>query len=178
MSNIFVIVGGKNSGKDEVIRAVYELGGLHAQVIRKFTSRVRMDDDGKEILCNYRFEKREDDGNYIVKSQESENEYVCDIVYTKNENYYAIDSRQIWEGLRKNKFQVIVASETEAINSLKKIFGGLVILIYVYSQAEDEDSVEFNLFVDNFDAFDHVLICENRKEDLYDQLFRLFRAYE
>lgn len=178
MSNIFVIVGGKNSGKDEVIRAVYELGGLHAQVIPKYTSRARTDDDGKEIWCNYRFDKSEEDGNYIVKSQENENEYACDIVYVKNENYYGIDSHRIWAGLRNNKFQVIVASELEAINNLKKIFGSLVILIYVYSQAEEEDSVEFNLFVDNFDAFDHVLICEDRKEDLYDQLFRLFRAYE
>lgn len=58
MANIFVIVGGKTSGKDEIIRAVYELGGLHAQVVPKFTSRPRHpEEDGREIRCNYIFEK-------------------------------------------------------------------------------------------------------------------------
>lgn len=178
MSNIFVIVGSENSGKDEIIRAVYELGGLHAQIIPKFTSRKWQEGDGDEICCNYLFNKRNDSESYIVRSQEHGKEVHCDIVYEKNNNYYGIDSHQIWKGLRTNKFQVIAASEIEAINSLKKKFGSLVILIYIHAASEIEISPEFNLFVDNFDSFDHVLIYESKKEDLYDQLFRLFRAYE
>lgn len=178
MSNIFVIVGGENSGKDEVIRAVYELGGFHAQIIPKFTSRMRQVDDGREIRCNYLFEKQDKEDTYIIRSQEDEKEYECDIVYKKNDNSYGIDSHQIWEGLRKNKFQVIVASEIEAINILKRKFGTLVKLIFIHAQTETEESPEFNLFINNFNAFDHVLIYESKKEDLYDQLFRLFRAYE
>lgn len=178
MSNIFVIVGGECSGKDEVIRAVYELGGFHAQIIPKFTSRMRQANDGREIRCNYLFEEQENKDVYVVKSQEDDQEYECDIVYIKNENYYGIDSHKIWEGLRKNKFQVIVASEIEPINILKRKFGSLVKLIFIHAQTEAEESPEFNLFINNFNAFDHVLIYESKKEDLYDQLFRLFRAYE
>lgn len=179
MANIFVIVGGKTSGKDEIIRAVYELGNLHAQIIPKFTSRSRHSDDGKEIKCNYIFEKDSESGNkYKALSQEDDREYDCDIVYEKNNNKYGINTHDIWEGLRRHKFQVIVVSELEAINSLRKIFGSLVKLIYIHGQDDEEDSLEFQLFVQYFDFFDHVLIYESRKEDLYDQLFRLFRAYE
>ena len=178
MTNIFVIVGSKNSGKDEIIRAVYELGGLHAQIITKFTSRSRQEDDGKEIRCNYIFEEDIDKENYKILSQEIDKEEICDIVYKKNDNFYGIISNEIWKGLRSNKFQVIVASELEAINSLKKKFGSLVKLIYIHGQNDEEDSPEFKMFMENFDFFDHVLIYESRKEDLYDQLFRLFRAYE
>lgn len=177
MSNIFVIVGGSNSGKDEIIRAVQDLGGLHAQMIPKFTSRVRQPDDGKEIRCNYVFEEY-DTGKYKAISQEDDREYNCDIVYFKNNNYYGIDTHQIWNGLRNQKFQVIVVSEVEAINKLIEKFGSLVVLIYVHGTYNGKSLPEFRLFLENFNEFDHVLISESRKEDLYDQLFRLFRAYE
>lgn len=177
MANIFVIVGGKNSGKDEIIRAVQDLGGLHAQMIPKFTSRIRQKDDGKEIRCNYKFLKN-GAGKYKIVSQENDENYDCDIVYFKNDNYYGIDTHKIWNGLRKQKFQVIVVSEVDAINKLIEKFGSLVVLIYVHGMDEEEDLFEFRLFLENFNEFDHVLIAENQKEDLYDQLFRLFRAYE
>lgn len=181
MANIFVVVGGKYSGKDEIIRGVYDLGGLHAQIIPKYTSREKQPDDGEEILCNYDFIKEPGSGVYKVvtkeKNKRNDKESKCDIVYNKNNNYYGIDSSQIWKGLRNHRFQVLVASETEAIDSLKKKFGSLVKLIYIHGQ-DDENSPEFQMFIRNFDVFDHVLIYESRKEDLYDQLFRLFRAYE
>lgn len=177
MANIFVIVGGNHSGKDEIIRAVQDLGGLHAQMVPKFTSRTRQEDDGREILCNYIF-REYIDGKCKVISQENDKEYKCDIVYYKNNNYYGIDTHQIWNGLRKQKFQVIVVSEVEAINKLIEKFGGLVVLIYVHGLDSEEELPEFRLFLENFNEFDHVLIAEKRKEDLYDQLFRLFRAYE
>lgn len=177
MANIFVIVGGNHSGKDEIIRAVQDLGRLHAQMIPKFTSRARQEDDGKEMRCNYIF-KEYDAEKYKVISQEDDKAYNCDIVYFKNNNYYGIDTHQIWNGLRKQKFQVIVVSEVDAINKLFEKFGSLVKLIYVHGMDEEVELFEFRLFLDNFNAFDHVLIAENRKEDLYDQLFRLFRAYE
>lgn len=177
MSNIFVIVGSNNSGKDEIIKAVYELGGLHAQIVPKYTSRSRQASDGREIRCNYLFlEKGE--GRFVVTSQESDTDVECDIVYKKNNNYYGIDTKQIWRGLRKHRFQVLVASELEAINSLRRIFGKLVVLVYIHSQSEMEITPEFLFFINNFEAFDNVLIYESRKEDLYDQLFCIFRAYE
>lgn len=177
MANIFVIVGGSHSGKDEIIRAVQDLGGLHAQMIPKFTSRTRQKDDGREIRCNYIFREYKEE-KYKVISQEDDKEYLCDVVYYKNGNYYGIDTHQIWNGLRKQKFQVIVVSEVEAINKLIQKFGSLVVLIYVHGLDDEEALPEYKLFLENFNEFDHVLIAESRKEDLYDQLFRLFRAYE
>lgn len=176
MANIFVIVGEKKSGKDEIIRAVHELGGMHAQIVPKYTSRDKQSEDGSEIECNYSFEKGKE--GYKIYKKESGEEVKCDIVYERNNNFYSIDTHQIWLGLRRNKFQVIVVSELEAINSLRRKFGGLVKLIYVHGKDDSGDSPEFQLFVKYFDYFDHVLIYESRKEDLYDQLFRLFRAYE
>lgn len=179
MANIFVIVGGEASGKDEIIRAVYELGGLHAQIVPKFSSRPRRPEDGREIRCNYIFQKEDNlKEGYKVLSQEDDSEYYCDIVYKKNDYYYGIDSHQIWQGLRIHKFQVLVASEVFAINNLRKMFGSLVKLIYVHGQDDNENSLEFQMYIQYFDFFDHVLIYESRKEDLYDQLFRLFRSYE
>lgn len=178
MANIFVIVGEKKSGKDEIIRAVYKLGGMHAQIVPKYTSRGRRQEDGKEIKYNYLFEKKNGEDGYRVKARENSREVECDIVYKRNDNYYGINTHQIWKGLRSHKFQVIVVSEIEAINSLRRQFGSLVKLIYIHGQNDSSDSIEFQLFVKYFDFFDHVLIYESRKEDLYDQLFRLFRAYE
>lgn len=178
MSNIFVVVGGEHSGKDEIIRGVNDLGGLHAQIVPKYTSRERQPDDEREIRCNYIFEEIPQQRAYRVISREDDKEMICDIVYKKNENYYGINTRQIWVGLRKQRFQVLVVSELEAINSLRKKFGSLVKLIYIHGKDEKEVTPEFKMFIDNFDEFDHVLIYESRKEDLFDQLFRLFRAYE
>lgn len=167
-----------NMSEYDTVYVGSDLGGLHAQIIPKFTSRARQPDDGREIRCNYLFEEESLEGRYRVISQEDDREYCCDIVYIKNDNYYGIDSHKIWQGLRNHKFQVIVASEIEAINSLMKKFGSLVKLVYIHGQDDKEDSSEFKMFVDNFDEFDHVLIFESRKEDVFDQLFRLFRAYE
>lgn len=178
MANIFVIVGEKTSGKDEIIRAVYELGGMHAQIVPKYTSRGKEPEDGREIECNYQFEKKDGIDGYKISAEGNKGEVKCDIVYNRNNNFYGINTHQIWEGLRSHKFQVIVVSELEAINSLRRKFGSLVKLIYIHGQNDNSDSLEFQLFVRYFDFFDHVLIYESRKEDLYDQLFRLFRAYE
>lgn len=176
MAKVFVIVGGNHSGKDEIIRAVQDLAGLHAQAVSKFTSRPRQEDDGAEMCCDCSFTEYEA-GKYKVRTPNAE-EYDCDISYRKNCKQYGIDTHQIWKGLRQQKFQVIVVSEKEAINKLVEKFGSLVKLIYVHGMDDEEALPEFHMFIENFAQFDHVLIAESKKEDLYDQLFRLFRAYE
>lgn len=68
-------------------------------------------------------------------------------------------------------YLILRGMQWQALAVQSKIF-----LLGLHRQREDYS--EFKMFVDNFDEFDHVLIFESRKEDVFDQLFRLFRAYE
>ena len=171
-SKLFVIAGNASSGKDNIISATRELGSFHAQVVRKYTTRRATEEDGSEIVCRLTAK-----GKSNVQFDEKEVEKNCDIWYERNGNRYYIDSKEIWDGMKSGLFQVISVTDAKTINQLKKKFGNAVVLIYVHSDSETTP-VELDLFVNNFDKFNHVLIYEDKYEDLYDQLFRLFRAYE
>ena len=182
---LFVLVGASGSGKDLLIRAVNDMGARHAQIIPKHTSRDRLPNDGNEMTCD-------GDPGYDLDG--------CDIQYENYGDKYGIKSDEIWEGLRKGAFQVVVVSNLDAIKELRKIFGDLTVLIYVHSDMSaeeyrrvtaeyrnDADYVErrvteyrlaFDIYLRHFLAFNHVLIYAGLDEDLYDQIFRLFRAYE
>ena len=171
-SRLFIIAGNASSGKDNVISATRELAILHASVVTKYTTRSETAEDGEEIICKY-LQNGEINPKFVEKNVEKN----CDICYERNGNKYYIDSSEIWQGMKEGLFQVVSVTEAEAINQLKKRFGNGVVLIYVHSDSSTTPS-ELDLFVDNFDKFNHVLIYEDKYEDLYDQLFRLFRAYE
>jgi ribose 1,5-bisphosphokinase PhnN len=181
---LFVIVGTPGSGKDILIRAVKVLGSRHADIVPKHTSRPQREDDGKEMICpgddNYDFER-------------------CDVTYENYGDQYGIRSDKIWEGFRDHRFQVAVVSDLGAIKELQRIFGELLVLVYVHSDKSVEEyrkeemkrgGVDYvkrrvqeyeqarQLYLDKFLAFNHVLIYAGLEEDLYDQIFRLFRAYE
>ncbi|MBM3300744.1 MAG: hypothetical protein FJY85_12415 [Deltaproteobacteria bacterium] len=182
---LFVIVGSPGSGKDLVVRAVNDLGSQHAQVVPKHTNRTRRNDDGNEMVCPG------DDGHALGN---------CDLVYESFEDSYGIETARIWQGLEHGVFQVVVVSKVEAINKLREIFGGLLVLVYVHSEVAPEQYRRmeaqfgdhggyldrrtsgyrdaYEVYLANFLAFDHVLIFSGQPEDLYDQAFRLFRAYE
>jgi ribose 1,5-bisphosphokinase PhnN len=169
-SRLFIIAGNVSSGKDKIISAVRELGALHAQVVTKYTTRKETEDDGSELVC--KIDKDGKPNPIFLKKFDK-----CDISYERNNNTYRIDSSEIWDAMKTGLFQVVSVTEAGPINQLKTKFGSSVVLIYVHSDSE-EPPEELSLFVDNFDKFDHVLIYEKNYEDLYDQLFRLFRAYE
>lgn len=169
-SRLFIIAGNASSGKDKIINAVMTLGLLHAEVVKKYTTRQATIEDGAEIICKYDIE-----GKLNLSFDDGFKK--CDICYERNNNTYGIISSDIWMAMKSGLFQVISVSEAETINQLKNKFGSSVILIYVHSDTETPPE-ELTLFVDNFDKFNHVLIYEDKYEDLYDQLFRLFRAYE
>ncbi len=184
-ARLFIIVGNtpniqSTNGKDLIIQAVDSMGCLHASIIPKYTSRAPKDDDGDEMICSCHFEKRSDGTALIVAPNGKR--YIGDIVYERKGNYYGFSSKGIWKGLKCGKFQVVVISDADTINKLREIFGGIVVLVYVHSHNfEGQSSAvepEFELFSKNFDLFNHVLIYEDKAEDLYDQIFRLFRAYE
>ncbi len=190
IQRLFVLVGTPGSGKDLLIRAVKDLGAQHAQIVPKHTSRKRRPDDGTEVICP-------EDPGYNLEQ--------CDIRYENYGTQYGIMTSQIWEGLREGIFQVVVVSNVEAINKLREIFGELVVLVYIHSEVDsgeyqrieaarkndpeylDTEYVErrvknyrlaFDVFLENYLAFNHVLIHSGPSENLYDQMFRLFRAYE
>lgn len=50
-SKLFIIAGHAKSGKDEIIKAINEMGKLQATIIRKYTSRRQEGDDGEEMIC-------------------------------------------------------------------------------------------------------------------------------
>lgn len=182
--HLFVVVGSPGSGKDKLVKAVNDLGAQHAMIIPKHTSRIRNEEDGNEMICS------DDDGWALEK---------CDVKYNNYHTYYGVKSSLIWEGLSTGISQVVVISNTAAINQLKSIFRNLLKLIYVYSEIspekykketlvdQNQDYVKnraenygmaHKVYLNNFEAFNHVLIYAGVDEDLYDQIFRLFRAYE
>jgi len=169
-SRLFIIAGNASAGKDKIISAVRELGSTHAQIVTKYTTRQETEEDGSEIVC-----KTRKDGT--PNPAFSDKFDVCDISYDRNGNTYRVNSTDIWEAMKDGLFQVVSVTEADPINQLKTKFGSSVVLIYVHSDSITPP-IELSLFVNNFDKFDHVLIYEDNYEDLYDQLFRLFRAYE
>jgi len=182
---IIAVVGTPGSGKDLLIRAVNDLGIRHAQIVPKHTSRLRRYDDGNEMICN-------GDSCYNIDG--------CDIIYENFGDRYGIESLRIWEGLKNGVFQVAVVSNIQAINKLKELFGELLVLVYVHSEMSADDYLNaeavlgsntdyvkkraasyraaFDIYLENYLAFNHVLIYSGIQEDLFDQIFRLFRAYE
>lgn len=183
-AKLFIIVGNtpgdQNSanGKDLIIQAVDSMGALHAEIIPKYTSRGKKSDDGNEMICNCTFTPTAQNCYDVIPPDSPK--VRCDIVYSRKGNMYGFNSKEIWNGLKRGMFQVVVISEVDTINKLRDIFGGLVVLVYVHSHNNKPADVEeeFALFSQNFDAFNHVLIYEDKAEDLYDQMFRLFKAYE
>jgi len=182
---LFVIVGAPGSGKDLLIRAVNQLGTLHAGIVPKHTSRARRGDDSEEMICPGH-------SNHDLDG--------CDIRYKNYGDEYGIKSAEIWEGLRKGNSQVAVVSNLDAIKELQQIFGEFMVLVYVHSKMDAEEYQReavkyggdagyvkrrvaeyqhaFYFYLRHFLAFNHVLIYAGLDEDLYDQIFRLFRAYE
>lgn len=196
---LFIVVGNPASGKDELIAAVNVIGTLHAEIVPKHTNRLWIVGDGSEMICP----NGPNSQQYDLDN--------CDITYLNYGTKYGIKSSYIWSKLKKGINQVVVVSNKDALNKLKKMFGDLAVVIYVYApitsdeyRASEEQKQQkkqtsdpkyiinqeyidervhnfdmaWKLYEDNFLLFDHVFIYADKQEDLFDQIFRLFRAYE
>lgn len=118
---------------------------------------------------------------------------------------YAIDMQRLRMGLGAGRSQVIALSDIPTILMLKDEFGDQVVPIYCNSQISKEEfqgnavgdeidiakieefERQLTDFIENYMLFRHVVIyaenelghaSDSRQEELIDQLFRLFRAYE
>lgn len=186
---LLVVVGSPGSGKDKLIRAIYDLGRRHAEIVPKHTSRTERRDEGSEMYFP-------GEAGYDLES--------CDIKYNNFGDTYGLKSSDIWSGLYRGVSQVLVVSNIDAINNLRTIFGKILMLLYVHSAIDanefasseadinndsNDDYIKnrseknnyrsaFDLYCRNISSFDHVLIYADVDEDLYDQIFRLLDAYE
>lgn len=179
-SKVFIVTGSGASGKDYVISAIRDLAKNKAMIVTKRTSRNQKPDDEDELICkNIIDHENSTEKALAYKKNPSYDMIDCNIKYNRRGNTYGIKTSEVWEGLQKGMFQVISLSEEEAINKMIRTFGGLVVLIYVHSNIPADDyDVSFSTYVKNMDKYDHVLIFEDKKEDLYDQVFRLLHYYE
>lgn len=180
MSRLFVLVGDDSSGKDMCIEAINKLGKLHAQTVKKFTTRNEKPNEFDNMVFKNIIDKEKSSENNIVYKQNPQFTLDnCDITYARKGNIYGINTSEIWDGLKQGLFQIVSITNVEAIEKLKRVFGGFMVLIFINSpESKSENNEAFNIFLNNYIKFKHVLIFDGKLENLYDQIFRLFKAYE
>jgi hypothetical protein len=107
-----------------------------------------------------------------------------EIIFEDPESTYGIRPSEIWEGLQGGVFQVVSASNIDTVNHFRRIFGELMVLLYIHSEPGIEDQViigdrhaAFGTYLENFVSFDHVLIDSGNEGDIPTQLFHLLLAY-
>jgi ribose 1,5-bisphosphokinase PhnN len=182
---IFIVVGTPGSGKDFLVQAANDMGVLHCRIVPKHTDRQRQTDDSNEMIC------ANDEGYDLDK---------CDLTYNNYNNRYGIKLELVWDQLKMGVAQVLVVSNIDAINTLCRTFSSMIKLIFVHSEMDEEkyrseqralgNSEKYidarvedynnalKIYYRNIARFDHVLIYADSKEDLFDQIFRLFNHYE
>ncbi|MDR0307298.1 MAG: hypothetical protein LBI42_10745 [Chitinispirillales bacterium] len=138
-----------------------------------------------------------------LKAEEIESRFIYYKAHS-NQFEYHIDLETIREGLKRNKAQVIVLSDWDSIDKLRQEFGEQVIVVFCHSQIDEVEyrkkamgtateaktrkfHQQLNDYVEHFCDYRHVIIYAEkelglascgRQEELIDQLFKLFCAYE
>lgn len=201
---LFIVVGSPASGKDELISAVNTIGVLHAEIVPKHTDRDLRFNDGDEMICMKKYisdNSLVDNENYDLKNCD-----VKYVNFKKNYgiktseiwdklrdgiNQVAVVSDSGALNQLKNKFGnlavvLYVYSQINKSTYRKREIANLKSKKqnltkedeeYIKERVADFDKA-WNLYIDNFLLFDHVLIYADRQEELFDQIFRLFKAYE
>jgi hypothetical protein len=169
------------------------------QEIFPWADRAEIDPPGYEL--NPVYEKLRP----LFENQESKEFASRFITYIANGRFnYFIDLQLIRDGLNRGKSQVIVLSDWTSIDKLKKEFGEQVIVIFCHSQISEDEFTkkakgtaiadkrenfrkQLDDYAERFCDYRHVIIygeneighdSDGRQEELIDQLFKLFHAYE
>lgn len=204
---LFIVVGSPASGKDELISAVNTIGTLHAEIVPKHTERAIRIDDGDEMICKYILngngskvlnEQCDMDGcdiiyrnygeTYGIKTSEIWDKLRDGIIQVAVVgNVDAINKLKdkfgnlavviyVYSQIDKKTFR---KRELEKLNKSFENKTGLESSEddYIKRRVAEFDKA-WKIYVDNFMLFDHVLIYAEKQEDLFDQIFRLFKAYE
>jgi hypothetical protein len=121
-------------------------------------------------------------------------------IYEDRESGRCLSASRILEVLHEQVFPVLVVDNIDIAGRLHEVFGRFIVLVYVHSEACAEDfqhnivdhgtdasdlerrmeryRAAFDVYLEKFLDFDHVIIDSGNAVNLLDQLFWLFRAYE
>jgi ribose 1,5-bisphosphokinase PhnN len=202
---LFIVVGSPASGKDELISAVNTIGILHAEIVPKHTNRSVRPEDGDEMICPQKYSNGQiiDNVEFDIQNCDVQYESYHTKYGIKTSEIWdklrvgimqvAVVSDSIALNQLKSKFgnlAVVVyvysqinreayrERETAKLNARNgNITESVNEKDYINLRVETFDKA-WNIYVDNFMLFDHVLIYADKQEDLFDQIFRLFKAYE
>ncbi|MDR1675731.1 MAG: hypothetical protein LBR86_04615 [Tannerella sp.] len=178
---IIIIAAGSFAGKDDLVNAMIHIEPKKVTAYQKGTTRPKKSGDNNEL-------KHYD-------SKQLPNFY--DLVYEKNGYQYGLSKKEIWNELAREKIVLIVLSDLELIKVLKQKFNQICSVIYLHANIDWEElkkarselsREEFakreksiaelhEIYVNNMNVFDHVLLNTSESEDLYEQAFNILDHY-
>jgi guanylate kinase len=178
---IIIVAAGSFSGKDDLVNAMIHIEPNKVTAYQKGTTRPKKPDDNNELK---HFATKELPATY-------------DLTYEANGYQYGISTKDLWNELSREKIVLIVLSDLELIKSLRQKFNQICSVIYLHSNIDKEElekartemnKVEFakreksiaelhEIYVNNMNVFDHVLLNTSESEDLYEQAFNILDHY-
>lgn len=150
----FIIAGNSASGKDELVRAIQNLGKLQAEIIPKYTVRIQEKDDDNEMIC--RLKPNEDLVKNFEKAYQQELAKI-DEELNKVPNDFRQNHLKEWEEMR-----------TKIISKVKT---GIERFWDEVKQDEDKSNIEEKYFEENnvyinlFDIKNNGKILLNNEQD-------------
>jgi guanylate kinase len=178
---IIIIAAGSFAGKDDLVNAMIHIEPNKVTAYQKGTTRPKQSDDKNE-LKHFSAEKLPD---------------TYDLIYEANNYQYGISTIGLWNELAREKIVLIVLSDLNLIKSLKQKFNQICSVIYLHANT-DKDELEkarkvmssdvfskreksiaklHEIYVNNMNIFDHVLLNTSESEDLYEQAFNILDHY-
>jgi ribose 1,5-bisphosphokinase PhnN len=203
---IFLVMGSPASGKDELIAAVNTIGTLHAEIVPKHTSREVREDDGAEMICRTSYNlygSIEDNSAFDLEGCDIKYENFGTTYGIKTSDVWdklqqgiiqvaVVSDSDALNDLKGHfgNLAVVVYVYSQIgrdeyrqreLNKIRKKNGATELSVedsnYIEKRVADFDKA-WDIYVENFMLFDHVLVYADMQEDLFDQVFRLFKAYE
>src|SRR5205823_684254 len=126
------------------LRALKDMGDRYVTIVPKITDRNPKATDGEEIISinNRSGAQRKSEKDFDKK---------YDIIYENYGNHYGISSSEIFENLKHGKFQILIVSNSQAIQKLYEKFEPIIKLIYLYSPVNEVqlEKHQLNIAMDN-----------------------------
>lgn len=196
---LFIVVGNPASGKDELIAAVNVIGSLHAEIVPKHTDRLWRVGDDAEMICpngpnmgaydlaNCDIVYNNYGSKYGIKTS-----YIWEKLRKGISQVLVVSNKRALNELKKMfgdlavfiyVYAPITSNQYRKMEERKQQEKKRADKDYVINQSYIDERVHnfdmaWKLYEDNVMLFDHVFIYADKQEDLFDQIFRLFRAYE
>lgn len=204
---LFLVVGNPASGKDELISAVHIIGSLHAEIVPKHTDRNWRPGDDDEMICAFVPDDNTGEmvknDNYDLKGCDVQytnygntygikTSYIWDQLLSGRFQVLVVSNKKALNKLKSIFGHIAVTiyvyshfsredyrkKEYERERTKQEQLPNYIINQEYIDMRVEAFDMAWRLYEDNFLLFDHVLIYADKQEDLFDQIFRLFRAYE